>query len=74
MTEQKIERVEVTILLPKKLMDFLEANKAHLAYKDVAAYITFSVLQTVQGDLESGDLFADVKKAVEYELGKNNDP
>jgi hypothetical protein len=51
----KIEYVEFVVSLPKQVLDFLEAHKASLNYKDVEAYINLGILQVVRADLENGE-------------------
>ena len=56
MSEKKpqIETVDVTISLPKKLIEFLKANEKSLQYPSVKAYIEDSFKQSVIGDIDNG--------------------
>jgi len=68
--EEKIEYVEFVISMPKKVLEFLEANKESLKYHDVQAYIEFSVLQTIQGDINDSAFSEPAKTIIDRILNE----
>jgi hypothetical protein len=55
MAKEQIETEQVTIQLPKKLMDFLRAH-----FKDPAKeYIQYSVIDSIRADINTDNVFLD---------------
>ena len=53
---KKTEHVEVTLRLPKRLVDFLEA-KEEITDMTVKEYLERAIIQSVGADLEARDTF-----------------
>ena len=53
---KKKEHVEVTVKLPKRLVDFLEAKK-EITDMTVKEYLERAIIQSVGADLEAKDTF-----------------
>jgi len=54
---EKVECVEVTVNVPTKILKFLEAMVEQGSIKSVQEYLEYSVLEAVEADINSDDVF-----------------
>jgi len=54
---KQVECVEVTVNVPTKILKFLEAMVAQGSIKSVQEYLEYSVLEAVEADINSDDVF-----------------
>ena len=73
MTQKNNENIkyeQITIQVPKQVMDFLRFHESLLWCKDVTKYIEHSVLQTVAADADAGAYDRPVIDLIDKLLGK----
>lgn len=72
-TEQKqkpkIEYVDLTISLPKSVLEFLQVHEKELNYPSLKKYLEDIILQTVRRDIEDGAFKFEILATITAVLG-----
>ncbi len=72
-TEQKqkpkIEYVDLTIRIPKLVLEFLQKHEKEMDYPSVQKYLEEAILRTTQMDVESGSFKFEILETISAVLG-----